>query len=320
MTSLALLSPEQRKSLQAGIPPGQTSLWEYWDIFQERYLEYGRSSVTVRNVRDALSFAMLRLGLLSLEQVNDSVALENALFAYKKSNSISNITYNTYLKNLNTYFMWLQKHRYISENNMPNVGRCKEEINEQYTLSEDQVKLIVGHVYSRQQSRLERFRNALFIQLLRYIGARPCELLALRYQDVRLVGGVYKITLQGRKQKGRLRYYLMDSVLRDAYEAYIAYRNDLRPNENMLFISSSKPSGWTEKGMRGLFKRLSHELGFRVTAYGFRHYVATKLNAKGLAIRDIQHHLGHTRATTTERYIERDGGLTARGMEVMGGL
>lgn len=318
MHNLLLFSREQFESFQPLVPSGETPLWQYWDAFQERYLESGRSLITVRNVRDALKFVIMRLGLFSLEQVNNSAILENVLFAYKKSIGISNVTFNTYLKNLNTYFKWLEQHEYIAINGLRKIMRCKEEINEQHTLSEEQVKSVVGQVYSRKQNKLERLRNTFFIQLIRFTGARPCELLSLRYQDIKLVGGVYRLKIAGRKQKGRIRYYNLDTAVRDAFDSYVVCRSLLRSREHMLFISCSGEGGWTSKGMRGLFRRLSDELGFRVTAYGFRRYVATRLNAKGVEMKDIQNYMGHTRATTTQRYIERSGILTAKGCAAMG--
>lgn len=318
MNISTFLPPDTLKIHEEKVPVNETPLWKYWDTFQQRYLESGRSAITVNNARDALKFVIMRLGLVSIEQVNNSVILENALFAYKGTIGISNVTFNTYLKNLNTYFKWLEQHEYIHTNNLKKIMRCKEEVNEQHTLSEEQVKLVVGQVYSRQQNKLERQRNAFFIQLLRFTGARPCELLGLRYQDIKLVDGVYKLKICGRKQKGRIRYYNLDTAVRDALESYVVCRNLLRSREHMLFVSCSGNGGWTAKGMRGLFRRLSDELGFRITAYGFRRYVATRLNAKGVEMKDIQNYMGHTRATTTQRYIERSGLLTAKGSEAMG--
>lgn len=271
----------------------------------------------VRNVRDALKFVIMCLDLFTIEKVNDPKVLENALFAYKKSKGISGVTYNSYLKNLNTYFIWLEKHEYITVNKLKKVTHCTEPINEQYTLSEDFVDQIVGHVYVRRQTKLQRLRNVFFIHLLRFTGARPCELLSLRYQDIKVISGKYKLTISGRKQKGRLRYYFLDAVVSEAFQAYADYRNSLRSNEYMLFISTSKIGGWTEKGMRGLFKRLSNELSFRVTAYAFRRYVATRLNARGVDMKDIRNYMGHTRDSTTIKYIERSCILTARGSEAM---
>ncbi len=70
--------------------------------------------------------------------------------------------------------------------------------------------------------------------------------------------------------------------------------------------------------MRNLFAKLSEELGFRVTAYSFRRFVATYLNSKGIGLSIIQDHLGHTRASTTKQYIARTGDLTQQGVDAIG--
>lgn len=297
---------------------GETPLWQYWPEFVEKYLRTGKSAVTVARVRDLLRFVIKTLGLYSIEQINNPKILEETLFTYKNSTHISNTTYNTYLKNLNTYFIWLYKHEYIANNNITKIDRCKEDINEQYTLNEDQVKLLVARAHDRRQARLQRLRNVLFIDLLRFTGARPCELLNIQMKDITLEGETYKLVIRGKKQKGRNRYYHLPSYLRDSYESYIQRRSLFRENETYLFVSTSKQGAWTQKGMRGLFRALSKELGFKVIAYGFRRYVATKLNTNGLSMKDIGHFLGHSRESTTERYIERSCILTDKGTAIMG--
>ncbi|MFC1647785.1 tyrosine-type recombinase/integrase [Patescibacteria group bacterium] len=288
----------------------KTPLLHYWEEFIMKYLRTGRSEVTVRHVLDSIKFIINHCRLNTIEDCNNPQLLEDKLFEVKDERHLSNVTYNSYLKNLNTYFLWLEKQGYIEKNNLRKVARCKEELNEQYTLSEDQVKLIVVQVHDRRQTRFLRARNVFFTDLLRFTGARPCEILNIQCKDIREEKNTYVLAIQGRKQKGRTRYYRFPSWLRDSYEVYMDYRARLRDNEIYVFISSSKQGKWTEKGMRGLFRKLSGELGFRVTAYAFRRFVATHLNAKGKDIKDIQQYLGHTRATTTQRYIERSCVLT----------
>jgi len=298
----------------------ETPLFYYWDEFVEHYLREGKSEETVKNVRDVLKFVITGLGITTIEDCCNPAILREALFKAKIARRWGNVTFNSYVKNINTYFIWLEDMEYILENKIRKVRKCKEELNEQYTLSEEQIGLIFAHMKTRRQTRLERWRNDFFISLLSVTGARPCELLQLQVRDVVVIGDTYKIVIHGRKQKGRLRYYRFPSWLRDTYEAYENVRSKLRSNEISLFISSSKRTGWTAKGMRGLFRSLSKELGFKVIAYGFRRFVATKLNKEGLSLQDIQNHLGHTRASTTLRYIERSCMLTDKGMKTMSGV
>ena len=296
-----------------------TSVWKYWNEFVEKYGRLGRSQSTIGNAKDVLKFVARVLKIETIEECNNNRLLEDKLFEAKNTRHFGNVTYNSYLKNLNTYFRWLEKQGYITENNIKKIYRCKEEQNEQLTLTKEQVRSIVGQIHTRRQSELQRTRNALFIDLLRLTGSRPCELLNIQIGDIRNEGPSYKLVIKGKKQKGRIRYYQLSSCAKDSYKTYMQKRATLkRHNEPYLFISSSKQGRWTEKGMRNLFRKLSTELGFKITAYGFRRFVATYLNEQGTDMKDIQNYLGHTRVTTTQRYIEKSCVLTRKAGEIMG--
>ncbi|MBD3330820.1 tyrosine-type recombinase/integrase [Candidatus Peregrinibacteria bacterium] len=313
-----LLPDSEIKSFKSKVPPNQKPLWFYWNEFVHKYLRTGKSEITVSNVRDALRFIIRNVSLYSIEQVNDHRTLEDFLHKVKDKRGLNPTTFNTYLKNLNTFFIWLHRQDYIADNNILKVQKCKQTENEQYILSETQVKQIVSHIHDRRQTRLLRFRNIFFIDLLRFTGARPCEIQEIQCKDIRGEKGTYVLVIHGKKQKGKPRYYRFPSWLRDSYENYVSYRSRVRDNESYLFISSSTQGRWTSKGMKCLFNKLSDELGFRVIAYGFRRYVATKLYLAEVPMTDIQQYLGHTRITTTIRYVERTCALTKKGADVMG--
>lgn len=317
--TLKILLPEEDMSKYISlVPENRTPLWAYWSEFVTHYLREGRSEVTIKGVRDILKSIIKNINILSLEDCNNPQILREALFKAKEANNWSNVTFNTYRKNLNTYFLWLATMGYIELNNISKIRKCKEEINEQHTLNEENVKLLLGHMQTRRQTRLERQRDKLFMLLLIYTGARPCELLQLQFRDIEpQKDHSYKLIIRGRKQKGRIRYYMLPSWIKDAFETYVSVRQDLNRNELNLFVSSSKRTGWTDKGMAQLFKKLSKELGFRVNAYSIRRFVATNLYLKGKSLEEIGEYLGHTRASTTKRYIAKQCALTKECGEVM---
>lgn len=227
----------------------KTPLLHYWDEFEEKYSRRGRSSLTIRNTKDSLLFIIRHLGIKTIEDCNNHVLLEDRLYEIKKKRDWSGATLNSYLKNLKTYFIWLEQREYIKENKLKKIGRCVEKPIEQPILLENDIKLIVAQIHTRRQSRLERLRNSFFIDLLRLTGARPCELLSMKVDDVRRHKGTYQILINGKKQKGRIRYYNLPSWARDSYISYMQYRSTLknRVGERSLFISSSKKTGWTQK-------------------------------------------------------------------------
>lgn len=312
---------KELQKLQTFVKEWQTPLWQYWDEFVDCYLQEGKSEVTVKSVRATLKLLIEHCALYSIEECNTPKVLYEALHEAKNERNWSNVTLNSYRKNLNTYFRWLEDMEYIEVNKISKVRKCKEEINEQLTLNSEQIELVRLKLRDRRDQRLTRWRSVLFIDLMILTGARPCELLNVQCRDIRpMSDGSYQLVIHGKKQKGRMRYYRLASAARDTYEMYLSVRQAVGREEPNLFVSQSKRTGWTDKGMRKLFSRLSREVGFKVTAYSIRRYVATKLRAEGVDLHDIKNHLGHTRVTTTQRYIERSCALTDVGTEVMGKL
>jgi site-specific recombinase XerD len=299
------------------IPLGETPIWGHWFEFVWKYLRTGKSEATVKNVKDVLKFVIRKLKIYTIEQLNRPKLIEDLLFEYKKEHGISPNTFNSYRKNINTFCIWLEKMEYIASNNVRKIDKCKPSYDENLTLSQDQINAVVVQIRDRRQLKLERLRNAFFIDLLRFTGARPSELMSLEVKDITKSKDGYVLCIQGRKQKGRKRFYELRSYVIDSFEAYMAYRVIHRPNEEYLFASSYKRMAWTYVGMKNLFQKLSKELGFHVNAYSFRRYVATHLNSKKMPVENIRDYLGHTRSTTTLRYIERSCVLTKDCTEAM---
>lgn len=295
-----------------------TPLWFYWKDFVSDYLAHGRSEVTVSKVREVLKIVVKILNILTIEDCNNRKLLKEKLFEAQRQRKWSNTTHNTYIKNINTYFIWLKEEGYIDENNVGTLRKSKEEQNEQYVLPLEAPNTLLGYLRQSGGSSLQRSRNELFLAISLLTGARPIELENMHVQDIRMKNGVYSMVINGRKQKGRKRYYNLPSWLKDIYHQYMDLRNKVGREEPYLFISMSKRTGWTRKGMSTFYKRLSKQVEIRVSAYAIRRYVATFLYLKGVAIHDIMQHLGHTRLSTTQRYIERSGWLTQRGVDVLG--
>lgn len=314
-----LLSPLDKSALEPKVVD-KVPLWEHWEEFVKHHLREDKSKVTISNVRSALKFLIAHTGILTLEDCNTPSILREALFLQKEKRNWSSSTLNTYRKNINTYFRWLEDMEYVSENKIMKVRKCREVPNEQRVLSEEEMYKVRNQITTRRQTRLERWRNLLLFDMLVLTGARPCELQQMQIRDIQADKNGYVIAIQGSKQKGYKRYYRMPSSLRDVYEMYLGVRQQLQRGELSLFASQSKRSGFKYKGLNGLFKRVSREVGFSVTAYSIRRFVATNLYLKGVPLKDIQQHLGHTRLTTTMRYVERTCALTDRGTDEMAKL
>ena len=153
--------------------------------------------------------------------------------------------------------------------------------------------------------------------MLRFSGIRPCELLDLTTDAIYRENGKWILAISGRKQHARVRYYECPKFIVDSFNRYMQIRTEYQRWETPLFVSMSNKEGWTTSGLQNFFKKISKELGFRVNAYGFRRFVATQMSQNGVARDDMSRFLGHTRFTTTDRYIERSCALTANATSVM---
>lgn len=296
-----------------------TPIWQYWEEFASKRSRLGKSRVTLKSVRESIRYIIKYGKIYTIEDFNNSNKLEDILLNLKDGRSLKGSTMNTHRKNVNTYFIWLERHDYIAKNNVRKVEKAHEQPTEQNFLSQSEVEQIVTHVHTRSyETELERLRNIFLIDLLRFCGPRLCEVLTIKLTDVERFKSSYRLIIQGAKQKGRIRFYLFPDFVKYSYEAYRHYRIMHPDNCLYLFVSSMKKTKLTEKGVRGFLVKLRKELGFKITTYGFRRYVATTLYTQDMPLKKLQKYMGHTRSSTTECYIERSCALTEEAAAVMG--
>jgi len=315
---LRFLPPDEIASLEQDVPDGETPLWAYWEDYVIKTIALGKSPVTIQSVRDAAKFIVRHSGLVSIEQINTANALDRALLGLQVQRGQKPSTRNNYIKNINTYFIWLFKNHLIEKNNLTRIEKGRECPVEIPPLTYEEIERFVLHVSTRHHcTALERARNILMIDIFRFSGIRPSELLAMENDAIYLVDGKWQMIINGRKQKGRIRYYDVPSFVVHSYQHYMKTRADNQRWEQPLFISMSSCEGWTIGGLQKFFQKTSFEIGVHVTAYGFRRFVASQLSKAGVARDDLSRYLGHTRFSTTDRYIERDCYLTRSGTNLM---
>lgn len=316
-TLKAILPEEELAEKALEVPEGELPVWFYWEEFVVKYLRTGRSIHTVRSVRDVLRLLLRNSSLRSIEQFSKHTRVEDILHELKAQRGVSDTTLNSYLKNLKTYFIWLERQEYITENKLKKIMKCSERTGKQLTATEQEVDAVQLWLLNRTQTTLERKRNMLFFGILRFTGARPIEIEQMTLEDIYSTREGYKMIIYGAKQNKDPRYYALPSWLRDIYLDYSRYRSAINRIESPLLISSSKRSGWTRKGMTKVLIKASEELSFKISAYSVRRYVATKLHTEGVALHKIADYLGHKKVTTTLSYIESSCVRTFEASEIM---
>lgn len=315
---LNILSDDEKDRFSELVAPEEMPLWRFWDEFITKSLILGKSPVTLKGTRDALKFLIRHTGIASIEEMNRPGILDEQLFRLQAERRFGLNTRKTYIKNLNTYFIWLYRNHRIRENNVGRIERGRERQKEIPPLKRHEIDRVVVHVNTRKHScSLERTRNILVVDILRFSGIRPCELLDLTTEAIYRKKGKWVFAVQGRKQHARVRYYQCPKFIVDNFKRYMSLRAEYGRWESSLIVSMSTREGWTVSGLQNFFKKISRELGFRVNAYGFRRFVATQLSENGVKRTHISRHLGHARFSTTDLYIERSCSLTADASAVM---
>lgn len=317
----SLIPDAERKYYALQVKPGNTPLWEYWTQFVMDWFFEGKSERSLLATRDSLRFLMRKCEIYSIETCNSVQTLGFSLKIKSIERRWSSMTFNSYRKRINSYFIWLEDLDIIEENKVKKIRTRKEPLKEQPTLNENQARIVLSKTLTSGKTRLQRTRNTFFIGLLLQTGIRPVEAENIKLDDLHRNGESFTIIIKGRKQKGRVRRYTIQGWLLDHLQSYLKERTRLNRTEEHLFVSlSKKETGLTYKGINALFKKLSKELGFPVSAYRIRRYVATSLERNGADIYDIMSHLGHTRISTTRRYIESSASQTKRGVNILSEL
>lgn len=316
-TLKVLLPLEELEGFKKNVPEGETPLWLHWENFVNKYFIFGKSDYTVRNVRDSLRFIIRNIGTLTLEQLNRKKFVTKDMADLKEKRGISGVTANSYTKNLSIYLNWLKNDEVIEVNRLSGIMKFKEVKKLMIVSSQEEIEKIEYHLRRRKQTDLQRYRNIFLLHLMTYLGARNCEIAQLKCSDIFFESSQCKIVIQGRKQKGRPRPYILLPHIVSAYVDYMKCRQEKNRNEQSLFVSTTQKGGLSLNGIRSLFESLEEETGIYIRPYTIRRYVATTLHKNGLPLEEIGDYLGHTRTSTTRIYIERTCHFTSKGSGIM---
>ncbi|EGJ1407768.1 tyrosine-type recombinase/integrase [Salmonella enterica] len=150
------------------------------------------------------------------------------------------------------------------------------------------------------------------LDTLQYTGMRQNQLIHLRQGDVSLKGGW--IMLQAETAKNHRDYRIPVAGLLEPRLSRLLAEMKLRgmkPTAQLFNVDFCKGESGAEpmslQTMRGFFRRLSKECGFKVSPHRFRHTIATKLmKSPNRNLQAAKNLLGHSSVNTTLEYVEND--------------
>ncbi len=136
---------------------------------------------------------------------------------------------------------------------------------------------------------------ALMIAL--YAGLRQQEIQSLDIKDI--TDGVILV----REGKGRkMRHVAIPSKLQEELKRWVQLR-ELQDSGESLLITNRGTRPQLQSG--SVLQVLSKQVGFRVSWHRCRATYATQLYRRSKDVKLVQHQLGHTNSSTTDRYIQR---------------
>lgn len=150
------------------------------------------------------------------------------------------------------------------------------------------------------------------LDTFQYTGMRQNQLIHLRQGDISLKGGW--IMLQAETAKNHRDYRIpVAGHLKPRLSRLLAEMKlrGMTPTDQLFNVDfckgDSKAEAMPLQTMRGFFRRLSKECGFKVSPHRFRHTIATKLmRSPNRNLQAAKSLLGHSSVNTTLEYVEND--------------
>ena len=167
-----------------------------------------------------------------------------------------------------------------------------------------QVKSILTGI---ERNNLEGLRNYAVMALMTTGGLRTIEITRANVEDLRVVGGVSVLYIQGKGRTDKTEFIKISPQVEEAIRAYLKARGPVKDHDP-LFVSCSrrnKGGRLTTRTIRGLCKNAMINAGFnsnRLTAHSLRHTAVTLALLAGQSLAEVQHFARHHNISTTQIY------------------
>lgn len=207
----------------------------------------------------------------------------------------SQTTANDYYRALHSFFNWLLKEGFISEDPFTNLKAPRVEKKVIQALSESEIERLLG--LCSRKTALD-LRNRAILSLLIDCGLRVSELANINIADIDWESRSILI----RKGKGgKQRMVHMGSKTYKSLRKYVtSYRNG---DSDRLFINrNGEPL--VAVGIQILIKRLGQKAKIKVHCHKLRHTFAISYLRNGGDVFTLQYLLGHSTLQMTQRYLQ----------------
>jgi len=214
--------------------------------------------------------------------------IRSYLSNYKTIHNISNVTLSNYQHYISSFFNWVTKEGYLSQNPCLNLRPIKTPKVIKDGFTEQEMAIIRKNCCNIRQKAL--------VETLYSSGLRVSELVSLNKEDINWDRGITKVVGKGNKERD---VYFSDDAIKLLKE-YLQTRED---NNEALFVTLIKPiKRMTIDAVENSLRALGGRCGIHVHPHRFRHTCATVLLERGMPIQDVSEILGHSKLETTMIY------------------
>lgn len=233
-----------------------------------------------------------------ISEINSTVIRE---FIYQQTKLIKPSSQSRLISSLKNFFDYLIIEKIIFINPINSIQYPKIATKIPETLSTQEIDKLIDYL---KKSKKNSLRNCTILEVLYSCGLRVSELTNLNISDIFFDDLLIKILGKGRKE----RFVPMSKIVKDMIKDYL---NSERFNtitkkgfEDILFLNN-RGEKLTRVMIYTILNIAKKGTGIKkkVSPHILRHSFATHLIENGADISSIQHMLGHTNITTTERYL-----------------
>jgi integrase/recombinase XerD len=233
-----------------------------------------------------------------ISEINSNVIRE---FVYQQTKLIKPSSQSRLISSLKNFFDYLIIEKIIFINPINSIQYPKIAAKIPETLSTHEIDKLIDYL---KKSKKNSLRNCTILEVLYSCGLRVSELTNLNISDIFFDDFLIKILGKGRKE----RFVPMSKIVKDMIKDYL---NSERFNtitkkgfEDILFLNN-RGEKLTRVMIYTILNIAKKGTGIKkkVSPHILRHSFATHLIENGADISSIQHMLGHTNVSTTERYL-----------------
>ena len=264
----------------------------------ERNLSENSTQSYIQDLQKLIRFLSENNINKKISEINSNVIRE---FVYQQSKLIKPSSQSRLISSLKNFFDYLIIEKIIFINPINSIQYPKIATKIPETLSTQEIDKLIGYL---KKSKKNSLRNCTILEVLYSCGLRVSELTNLNISDIFFDDFLIKILGKGRKE----RFVPMSKIVKDMIKDYL---NSERFNtitkkgfEDILFLNN-RGEKLTRVMIYTILNIAKKGTGIKkkVSPHILRHSFATHLIENGADISSIQHMLGHTNVSTTERYL-----------------